>query len=56
MAKEKDAPSPTTADGKRQAFAQVADALEPLSRADRLDVLRAVSTFYGLVVLMELPR
>jgi hypothetical protein len=57
MAKEKDAPPPSydTA-AKMQAFSQAVAALEPLSRLDRLDVLRAVANFYGLVISIEAPR
>lgn len=58
MAKDKDAapPLPAEADDKLKAFALTVAAIALLPRPDRLDVLRAVANFYGLVVPMESPR
>ena len=51
------APEPSTSgSAKMQAFSQATAAIDPLSRTDRLDVLRAVANFYGLLVPMEPPR
>lgn len=57
MGKDKEATTPTgTGDVKLKAFCDVIVALEPLDRVARLDTLRAAASFYGLVVVTELPR
>ncbi len=57
MAKTHDNPEPAPAsDEKLKAFSVTAAAIAALPRPDRLDVLRAVASFYGLVVVMEPPR
>jgi hypothetical protein len=55
MAKDKDMALAESAD-KLKAFTSTVAAIESLPRPDRLDVLRAVANFYGLVVPMEAPR
>jgi hypothetical protein len=55
MAKDKDAPA-AEPDDKLKAFSSTVAAIAGLPRPDRLDVLRAVANFYGLVITMEPPR
>ncbi len=57
MAKDKETPSPAgVGDAKLEALSRTIAAVAALPRPDQLDVLRAAANFFGLVIVMELPR